>query len=134
MRTKSKTLVCLLLALVMLLSLAGLGIISFADDVVGKQATADASSFDSNGWYTQDAYKALTDKTYALREGAALVGQPGDGYLGYVAPEAAQGYTEFASFAEGKIMNNTKFDVTKTINFEIGIMAGNDHSWRMFNL
>ena len=67
MRTKSKTLVCLLLALVMLLSLAGLGILSFADDVVGKQATADASSFDSNGWYTQDAYKALTDKTYALR-------------------------------------------------------------------
>ena len=134
MRTKSKTLVCLLLGLVMLLSLAGFGIISFADDVVGKQATADASSFDSNGWYTQDAYKALTDKTYALREGAALVGQPNDGYLGYVAPEAAQGYTEFASFAEGKIMNNTKFDVTKTINFEIGIMAGNDHSWRMFNL
>lgn len=134
MRTKSKTLVCLLLGLVMLLSLAGFGIISFADDVVGKQATADASSFDSNGWYTQDAYKALTDKTYALREGAALVGQPSDGYLGYVAPEAAQGYTEFASFAEGKIMNNTKFDVTKTINFEIGIMAGNDHSWRMFNL
>ena len=134
MRTKSKTLVCLLLALVMLLSLAGLGILSFADDVVGKQATADASAFDGNGWYTQDAYKALTDKTYALREGAALVGQPGDGYLGYVAPEAAQGYTEFASFAEGKIMNNTKFDVTKTINFEIGIMAGNDHSWRMFNL
>ena len=55
MRTKSKTLVCLLLGLVMLLSLAGFGIISFADDVVGKQATADASSFDSNGWYTQDA-------------------------------------------------------------------------------
>ena len=134
MRTKSKTLVCLLLGLVMLLSLAGFGIISFADDVVGKQATADASSFDSNGWYTQAAYQALEDKTYALREEAALVGQPSDGYLGYVAPEAAQGYTEFASFAEGKIMNNTKFDVTKTINFEIGIMAGNDHSWRMFNL
>ena len=134
MRTKSKTLVCLLLGLVMLLSLAGFGIISFADDVVGKQATADASSFDSNGWYTQAAYQALEDKTYALREGAALVGQPSDGYLGYVAPEAAQGYTEFASFAEGKIMNNTKLDVTKTINFEIGIMAGNDHSWRMFNL
>lgn len=134
MRTKSKTLVCLLLGLVMLLSLAGFGIISFADDVVGKQATADASAFDSNGWYTQAAYQALEDKTYALREGAALVSQPNDGYLGYVAPEAAQGYTEFASFAEGKIMNNTKFDVTKTINFEIGIMAGNDHSWRMFNL
>ena len=43
MRTKSKTLVCLLLGLVMLLSLAGFGIISFADDVVGKQATADDS-------------------------------------------------------------------------------------------
>lgn len=134
MRTKSKTLVCLLLGLVMLLSLAGFGIVAFADDVVGKQATADASAFDSNGWYTQAAYQALEDKTYALREGAALIEQPNGGYLGYASPEAAQGYTEFASFAEGKIMNNTKFDVTKTINFEIGIMAGNDHSWRMFNL
>ena len=46
MRTKSKTLVCLLLGLVMLLSLAGFGIISFADDVVGKQATADAERQD----------------------------------------------------------------------------------------
>lgn len=134
MRTKSKTLVCLLLGLVMLLSLAGFGIVAFADDVVGKQATADASAFDSNGWYTQAAYQALEDKTYALREGAALVGQPSDGYLGYVAPEAAQGYTQFASFAEGKIMNNKKLSVNEPISLEIGIQADGGHSWRMFNL
>lgn len=134
MRTKSKTLVCLLLGLVMLLSLAGFGIVAFADDVVGKQATADASAFDSNGWYTQTAYQALEDKTYALREGAALVGQPSDGYLGYVAPEAAQGYTQFASFAEGKIMNNKKLSVNEPISLEIGIQADGGHSWRMFNL
>lgn len=134
MRTKSKTLVCLLLGLVMLLSLAGFGIVAFAEDVVGKQATADASAFDSNGWYTQTAYQALEDKTYALREGAALVGQPSDGYLGYVAPEAAQGYTEFASFAEGKIMNNNKLSVNEPISLEIGIQADGGHSWRMFNL
>lgn len=134
MRTKSKTLVCLLLGLVMLLSLAGFGIVAFAEDVVGKQATADASAFDSNGWYTQAAYQALEDKTYALREGAALVGQPSDGYLGYVAPEAAQGYTQFASFAEGKIMNNKKLSVNEPISLEIGIQADGGHSWRMFNL
>lgn len=134
MRTKSKTLVCLLLGLVMLLSLAGFGIVAFAEDVVGKQATADASAFDSNGWYTQAAYQALEDKTYALREGAALVGQPSDGYLGYDAPEAAQGYTQFASFAEGKIMNNKKLSVNEPISLEIGIQADGGHSWRMFNL
>ena len=134
MRTKSKTLVCLLLGLVMLLSLAGFGIVARAEDVVGNQATADASAFDSNGWYTQAAYQALEDKTYALREGAALVGQPSDGYLGYVAPEAAQGYTQFASFAEGKIMNNKKLSVNEPISLEIGIQADGGHSWRMFNL
>ena len=84
MRTKS---VCLLLGLVMLLSLAGFGIISFADDVVGKQATADASKFDSNGWYTQNAFNAETDKANWISTDAGV------GYLGYVAPEALGGYS-----------------------------------------
>ena len=137
MRTKSKTLVCLLLGLVMLLSLAGFGIVAFADDVVGKQATADASAFDSNGWYTQTAYLALEDRTYGLREGNALLNRadaPNDGYLGYVAPESGQGYTQIATFDGAKITNNTKLDVTKPISLEIGIQPGSAHGWRMLHL
>ncbi len=137
MRTKSKTLVCLLLGLVMLLSLAGFGIVAFADDVVGKQATADASAFDSNGWYTQAAYLALDDRTYGLREGDALLDRtdaPNDGYLGYVAPESGQGYTQIATFDGAKITNNTKLDVTKPISLEIGIQPATSHSWRMLHL
>ena len=137
MRTKSKTLVCLLLGLVMLLSLAGFGIVAFAEDVVGKQATADASAFDSNGWYTQTAYLALEDRTYGLREGNALLNRadaPNDGYLGYVAPESGQGYTQIATFDGAKITNNTKLDVTKPISLEIGIQPGSAHGWRMLHL
>ena len=118
MRTKSKTLVCLLLGLVMLLSLAGFGIISFADDVVGKQATADASKFDSNGWYTQNAFNAETDKTNWIST------DPGVGYLGYVAPEALGGYSAFASHANGKIINRNKLPVAEEISFEVGMEPG----------
>lgn len=49
MRTKSKTLVCLLLGLVMLLSLAGFGIVAFAE----SQAEQPETAFDSNGWFKQ---------------------------------------------------------------------------------
>ena len=118
MRTKSKTLVCLLLGLVMLLSLAGLGILSFADDAVGKQATADASAFDGNGWYTQAAFNAETDKTNWIST------DPGVGYLGYVAPEALGGYSAFASHANGKIINRNKLPVAEEISFEVGMEPG----------
>lgn len=118
MRTKSKTLVCLLLGLVMLLSLAGLGILSFADDAVGKQATADASKFDSNGWYTQNAFNAETDKANWIST------DPGVGYLGYVAPEALGGYSAFASHANGKIINRNKLPVAEEISFEVGMEPG----------
>lgn len=118
MRTKSKTLVCLLLGLVMLLSLAGFGIVAFAEDVVGKQATADASAFDSNGWYTQNAYNAETDKTNVLSD------DPVAGYLGYVAPEAIGGYSAFASHANGKIVNRNQLPVDQEISFEIGLEQG----------
>lgn len=118
MRTKSKTLVCLLLGLVMLLSLAGFGIVAMAEDVVGKQATADASAFDSNGWYTQAAYNAETDKTNVLSDDAVA------GYLGYVAPEAIGGYSAFASHANGKIVNRNQLPVDQEISFEIGLEQG----------
>lgn len=118
MRTKSKTLVCLLLGLVMLLSLAGFGILSFADDVVGKQATADASKFDSNGWYTQNAFNAETDKANWIST------DPNVGYLGYVAPEALGGYSAFASHANGKIINRNKLPVAEEISFEVGMEPG----------
>ena len=118
MRTKSKTLVCLLLGLVMLLSLAGFGIVAFAEDVVGKQATADASAFDSNGWYTQDAYNAETDKTNVLSTSAAAT------YLGYVAPELIGGYTAMASWQNGKIINKNQMPVDQEISFEIGLEPG----------
>lgn len=118
MRTKSKTLVCLLLALVMLLSLAGLGILSFADDVVGKQATADASAFDGNGWYTQAAFNAEADKTNWIST------DPNVGYLGNVAPELIGGYTAMASHANGKIINRNKLSVAEEISFEVGMEPG----------
>ncbi len=119
MRTKSKTLVCLLLGLVMLLSLAGLGIVALAEDeVVGKQATADASSFDSNGWYTQAAYSALADKSNVLSANGVA------GYLGFVAPELIGGYTAMATHANGKIVNRNKLSVEEEISFEIGFEPG----------
>lgn len=131
MRTKSKTLVCLLLGLVMLLSLAGFGIVAFAE----SQAEQPETAFDSNGWFKQDAYNAMQDKTNVLIEGT-LVGNPGDGYLGYLPPEnpASQGYTEMATFAEAKIFNNKELNVQETISFEIGIQPNSGHGWRMFNL
>lgn len=118
MRTKSKTLVCLLLGLVMLLSLAGFGIVAFADDVVGKQATADASAFDSNGWYTQAAFNGETDKANWIST------DPGVGYLGHLAPEQIGGYTAMASHANGKIINRNELPVAEEISFEVGMEPG----------
>ncbi len=130
MRTKSKTLVCLLLGLVMLLSLAGFGIVAFAAE---NQTTEPESSFDSNGWYTQAAYQAKGSPVSYLddaKDSNAL-------YVAYHAPEevGAEGYTHLALAFNGKVVNNQKLDVTKEINFEIGIQAvASGHDQRLVSL
>lgn len=130
MRTKSKTLVCLLLGLVMLLSLAGFGIVAFAAE---NQTTEPESSFDSNGWYTQAAYQAKGSPVSYLddaKDSHAL-------YVAYHAPEevGAEGYTHLALAFNGKVVNNQKLDVTKEINFEIGIQAvASGHDQRLVSL
>ena len=130
MRTKSKTLVCLLLGLVMLLSLAGFGIVAFAAE---NQTTEPESSFDSNGWYTQAAYQAKGSPVSYLddaKDSNAV-------YVAYHAPEevGAEGYTHLALAFNGKVVNNQKLDVTKEINFEIGIQAvASGHDQRLVSL
>ena len=130
MRTKSKTLVCLLLGLVMLLSLAGFGIVAFAAE---NQTTEPESSFDSNGWYTQAAYQAKGSPVSYLDDAEKSNAL----YVAYHAPEevGAEGYTHLALAFNGKVVNNQKLDVTKEINFEIGIQAvASGHDQRLVSL
>lgn len=131
MKTRSKLAVSLVLGLAMILSVFCAGV-ALAETPVGGQATADASSFDSNGWFTQTAYNAMEDKTNVLIEGT-LAGQPGDGYLGYHAPEALGGYTGIAGFANGKFVNNKQLSVADGVSFEIAIQpsaAAGSHQLR----
>ena len=123
MKQRSKWVICLILGLMMILSVFGYGMLAFAAEPAGhgKQADEPAASFDANGWFTQNAYNAMADKNDVLASGTALIGQPGDGYLGYVAPEGAGGYTKMASFAQGKVLNNNVLPVSQAINFQIGI-------------
>lgn len=134
MKQRSKWITCLILGLMMILSVFGYGMLALAAEPAGhgKQADEPAASFDANGWFTQNAYNAMADKNDVLAGGAALIGQPGDGYLGYIAPEAAGGYTKMASFAQGKLLNNKVLPVSQAINFQIGIMpSAGGHAQRL---
>lgn len=134
MKQRSKWITCLILGLMMILSVFGYGMLALAAEPAGhgKQADEPAASFDANGWFTQNAYNAMADKNDVLAGGAALIEQPGGGYLGYIAPEAAGGYTKMASFAQGKLLNNKVLPVSKAINFQIGIMpSAGGHAQRL---
>ena len=126
MKTRSKLAVSLVLGLAMILSVFCAGI-ALAETPVGAQVGADASSFDSNGWFTQNAYNAMEDKTNVIST------DPNVGYLGYVAPEALGGYNAFATHASGKILNNKQLPVADGVSFEIGIQPSGvpgDHGSR----
>lgn len=126
MKTRSKLAVSLVLGLAMILSVFCAGI-ALAETPVGAQVGADASSFDSNGWFTQNAYNAMEDKTNVLDTSGNAT------YLGYVAPEALGGYNAIATWASGKILNNKQLPVADGVSFEIGIQpsgAPGDHGSR----
>ena len=134
MKQKSKWIICLVLGFTMILSVFGCGVIALAAEPTGhgKQADESAASFDANGWFTQNAYNAMADRNDVLVGGAALIGQPGDGYLGYIAPEGTGGYTKMASFAQGKLLNNNRLPVSQAINFQIGILpSAGGHAQRL---
>ena len=131
---KGKKIVTGILGLALAFSAFGAGYAAFADypelpravaDAAGDglQATAPASSFDSNGWFTQDGYNALVNGEVKPEN---VVG-PAPGYLGYLAPEAIGGYTAMATFGAGKIINNKQLSVTNEISFEVGNQATGDH-------
>lgn len=108
-------------------SMPGSAVEAYAETVTGKQATAAASAFDSNGWFTQDAYNAMEDKTNTLST------DPGVGYLAHLKPELIGGYSMLASHANGKIINNKQLPVAKEISFEIGIVEGTGHGNRFIH-
>lgn len=119
MKQRSKNLVCLILSILMVVSVIGYGICAFAETPVGKQVSQPETSFDSNGWFTQDAYNALEDKTNTVST------DPGVSYLAHLAPESINGYTAMASFANGKIINNKQLSVEQAVSFEFALQAGN---------
>ena len=136
---KGKKIVTGILGLALAFSAFGAGYAAFADypelpravadaaEGDGQQATAPASSFDSNGWFTQAAFNALADKTNAICT------DPNVSYLGHLAPEAIGGYTAMATFAQGKILNNQQLPVANEISFEIGIQPSTGHGNRFIH-
>lgn len=105
----------------------GSAVEAYAETVTGKQAAASASAFDSNGWFTQDAYNAMADKTNTVST------DPNVAYLAYLKPEVIGGYSMLASFANGKIINNKQLSVADEISFEIGIVEGTGHGNRFIH-
>lgn len=85
------------------------------------------SAFDSNGWFTQDAYNAMADKTNTVST------DPNVAYLAYLKPEVIGGYSMLASFANGKIINNKQLSVADEISFEIGIVEGTGHGQSFYS-
>ena len=108
-------------------SMPGSAVEAYAETVTGKQAAASASAFDSNGWFTQDAYNAMADKTNTVST------DPNVAYLAYLKPEVIGGYSMLASFANGKIINNKQLSVADEISFEIGIVEGTGHGNRFIH-
>ena len=108
-------------------SMPGSAVEAYAETVTGKQAAASASAFDSNGWFTQDAYNAMADKTNTVST------DPNVAYLAYLKPEVIGGYSMLASFANGKIINNKQLSVADEISIEIGIVEGTGHGNRFIH-
>lgn len=129
MKTRSKTLVCLLLGVMMLLSLIGAGVFAMAEDVVGKQASFPAEAFDTNGWLTTEYFNALDDKTGVIAAGDAAVTRH---------PEAATGgYTYINAHSQQKYLNYNKFEIGDEIALEYLMElspAVNGHGPRLFHL